>query len=168
LLFLAECYANRCFAEKLKSTIAEKGIPVKVGHTSKYGRDKIVKMLLNLQDPEPVIGVIDYEKGISRSYIDKNFELEEVQTGIFRGRAKRKQNIFVVVFDPNIEEAFICRKRHEICEKPYERRRVKSSNACDALSGIFSNEEIEPIARSLIEKINIVGDHQGSGVANRR
>jgi len=168
LLFLAECYANECFAEKLKSTIAGKGIPVKVGHTSKYGRDKIVKMLLNFQDSNPVIGVIDYEKGVSRSYIDKNFDLEEIQAGIFRGKAKRKQNIFVVVFDPNIEEAFICRKRHEICEKPNEKRKVKSSNACDALSGIFSNEEIEPIARSLMEKINVVGDHQGSGAADRR
>jgi len=173
LLFLVECYANKCFAEKLKSTIAESGISVKVQHRYNYGRDRIVKMLLSYTEPHHVVGIIDYEHGVSRSYIDKHFDLEEVETRVLLGTARGKQNILAVIFDPNIEEALLCRIYGSICKNPlYLRKRVKSSEACTTLSEILSDKEVEQlvssIAKLLLEKLDIASDLQRGGIAVHR
>jgi len=75
-----------------------------------------------------------------------------------------------VIFDPDIEEALICRKRSDICRSPSELRKVKSSEACTAISGILDDDEVKrlthSIARLLLEGLGIIGDArtiQGGG-----
>jgi len=132
-------------------------------HRYNYGRDRIVKMLLRSTGPHHVVGIIDYESGVSRSYIDKHFDLEEVGTGVSLGTARGRQNIPAVIFDPNIEEALLCRIRSNICKDPLHlRKRMKSSEACVALSGILSDKGVEQlvgsIGRLLLEKLDVAGD----------
>jgi len=157
MLLLAECYANKCFAEKLKRVLTESGIPIKVNHSTTYGRDRIVKKLLSYKEPHHVAGIIYYESGISRSYIDKHFDLEKVREGIFLGTARERRNVFAVIFDPHIEGALLCRKRRDVCKDPSYLRRVKSSGACIILGEILNSEEVEQLVRSirrlLLEKI---------------
>jgi len=169
VLLLAECYANECFAEKLRGVMVELGTTVEVKHSPTYGRDRIVyKLLERYRGSHYVVGVIDYEHGVSRSFIDKQFDLNEVEKKIFLGTARGKQNLYVVVFDPDIEEALICRRHSDICRNPSELEKVKSSKACTAISRILNDEEVKQliysIARLLLEKLDIAnndGDTRG-------
>lgn len=102
---MTKCYANRCFAERLANIMARTGVETKVNHSYTHGRDKIIKRLLSYIELHHVVGVIDYEKEISRIYIDKHFDLEKIESGILLGTARERRNIFAVIFDPNIEEA---------------------------------------------------------------
>jgi len=173
VVLLAECYANECFAEKLGGFMAELGVSVEVKHSPTYGRDRIVHSLLERhRGSRYVVGVIDYERGVSRVFIDKQFDLKEVESGILFGVAKERRNVFAVIFDPDIEEALICRKRSDICRSPSEIRKVKSSEACTAISRILDDEEVKrltnSIAKLLIEELGIVSDVralQGGGTS---
>jgi len=165
---LAECYANRCFAERLADIVARTGVETRVNHSYTHGRDKIIKRLLSYIELHYVVGVIDYEKGISRVYIDKYFDLEKIESGILLGTARGRRNIFAVIFDPNIEEALLCRRHSDICRSFSELEKVKNSKACTSISRILDDEEVKrliySIARLLLKKLDIAnndGDTRG-------
>jgi len=154
---LAECYANKCFAERLSGVLEEAiGVKVEVKHKSSSGRDRVVKELSNLASSQPgyIIGVIDYEVGESRKFIDKNFSLEGVEEGILVGQIKSKSNVLAVIFDPNIEEALLCREsRRELCRDPEWLERVKSSEACSAVNKILDEDDIAKLIHRVGERL---------------
>jgi len=108
------------------------------------------------------VGIIDYERGVARSFIDKQFDLKDVERKIFLGVAKGRRNVLAVIFDPDIEEALICRKHSDICRSPSELRRVKSSDACAAISRVLDDEEVKhlmhTIARLLLKELGVISN----------
>ncbi len=129
---IPECYANRCIAEKLSEMLAKHlGYTPRVVHSYKYGRDRIIREIMKRsQMGQRFIALIDYERGVSRVYIDRHFELEEIEANIFIGVSRRSPDAIAVVFDPDIESAFLCMVSRELCESPSRLRRVKSRDAC--------------------------------------
>ena len=101
---MPECYANRCLADELARMLRRR-----------IGRDRIVSRVLKSPlTGRLLIAVIDYERGVSRVYIDRHFELEEVADRILIGVARKKPNVMAIVFDPDIENAFLCRVSRQL------------------------------------------------------
>jgi hypothetical protein len=154
---LAECYANTCFAEAVARNI---GLEAGVHHTYKMGREKVIKKaekaLGNLKGDEYVLIFIDYEIGLSRRYIDVNFELQamhgdRLHVGVF----KRDERLIAIIFDPNIEE-FLCKVTGKYCDEN-ERRMLKRGSlerVCRELQevvGVKFNKIINDITNTLRE-----------------
>jgi hypothetical protein len=156
-LVLAECYANTCFAEAVARNI---GLEVKVHHTYKMGREKVIKKaekgLGNLKGDEHILIFIDYEIGPSRRYIDVNFELQAMYgDGLHVGVFKRDRRLIAIIFDPNIEE-FLCKVTGKYCDED-ERKMLKRGSleeVCRELQevvGVEFNKIINDIANTLRE-----------------
>jgi len=154
---LAECYANKCFAERLSGVLEGAiGVRVEVKHKSLSGRDRVVKELSKLASSQPgyIIGVIDYEVGVSREFIYRSFSLEGVEGGVLVGQFKSKPNVLAVIFDPNIEEALLCREpRRRLCRNPEWLGRVKSSEACNAVNKILDEDDIAKLIHRVGERL---------------
>ncbi|MCD6300642.1 MAG: hypothetical protein J7L82_01060 [Staphylothermus sp.] len=137
LKVIAECYANKCLAIELKHYIQNlMGIEeAKTVHSFKHGRDRILKNIekYTQQTSEVIIAVIDYEQGVSRKFIEKQFELSEITSSIYLGIHKQKANIIAIIFDPNIEEAVLCKYFNYLCRNLEYYNRIKSSEACKFL-----------------------------------
>jgi len=104
-------------------------------------RDRILNVLKQLRQSS-ILAIIDYEEGQARKYIDENFQLERVVEGIYVGVFRRSQNVFALVFDPRIEEAFICRFLRGRCSDVDWKGKVKSGDACDALAELLNREDV--------------------------
>ena len=156
---LAECYANACIARELLRIIREElGTPGKVRHSYKQGRDSIVSEIEKLAQrkrDQVVIAVIDYETGIARKYIEKRFTLHELGTDkqLLLGVSHQKGNVISIVFDPNIEEALLCRTQKKLCLDPDQRRQLKSSKACSKLRHFLRDSNTRSILHQLARKI---------------
>lgn len=153
---LSECYANNCLASKLSEILRKRtDYAIRVLHNYKYGRDRIIKEILKRSPTRQlIIAIIDYERGISRVYIDIHFKLKEVEKHIFIGVSKHKPNTMAIVFDPDIESAFLCRISKELCINSLKLKRVKSSNACKIVERLIEkNSEGKRILYKLIDEI---------------
>jgi hypothetical protein len=79
LRVLAECYANKCFAEILEASIEGVTSVDSIVHTAKMGRDKVLKKAERatggLGREEPLLLVIDYERGPARRYVEVKFKV---------------------------------------------------------------------------------------------
>jgi len=157
-LTLAECYANKGFAEGLADclrNISGSGFGIRVIHKPNMGCDEILsrvrsdylsRFCRNYRDEchNVVIVVIDREEGVSSLYIDKwlcaehsasvgapdfNIDLcvKEVGNWVVVG----------VVFNPRIEEAFICKLKPSICRNPVLLNQVKSSEGTDKVKDMI-------------------------------
>jgi len=152
LTVVPECYANACFAQRLVDILrAAHGVNTRVIHRRVSGRDRILNELERLQQ-DKVLVIIDYEVGPARKYIDENFNLEKVVEGIYVGVFRHSQNVVAVVFDPRIEEAFICRFLRGRCSDVYWKEKVKSGEACSVLAELFNGEDVV----ALVQKVGAV------------
>lgn len=155
MIIVAECYANTCFAEALRGVLREKGfLEVRIVHKHVMGRDRVLRESLAIADKtnDFVLAVIDREEGIASSYIDKNFKIQETYEGILLGVSNRASNLLAVIFDPDIERAFLCKIASVLCEEGY-RRRVKSGGACSILGRYLGGERAQDILRGLAEEL---------------
>jgi len=157
LTVVPECYANACFAQRLVDILrAAHGINPRVSHRRVSGRDRILNMLKRLQQ-DKVLAVIDYEEGQARKYIDENFQLERIVEGIYVGVFRRSQNVVAVVFDPKIEEAFICRFLRGRCSDVDWKGKVKTGEACSVLAELLNREDVailmQKIGAAVVERL---------------
>lgn len=160
-MIIGECYANSYVAKEL----AENFIKIlnktcKPKHRPDYGRDKIIKKIDELlqMNNTVVICVIDYEEGVSRKFIEKYFNLLEIDDSVFIGtRHKGKSKAIALIFDPNIEKAFICKIEKAICSDLNKMRKLKSPKALELLNNILNNDEcknkIQKWSQKLIETL---------------
>lgn len=145
---VAECYANACFAEELKKKLRY----ARVVHKKTYGRERILRVLSNKK--ELAIGIIDYEEGIGRVYIEKQSEVIERITEdllICKGVDKLKGKL-LLVFDPRIEK-FLIRRAKWLNSRNYQER-IKSRMACDVLSKVLTSDEIMKIVDKVVDSLN--------------
>lgn len=153
---VSECFANYYFASVLAQELRER-TDWRIGklrHSHKHGRDRIVGDLMKRSSRGTLtIAVIDYEKGIARKFIDYNFELREVVKGVFVGRAKRRDDVLVIVFDPRIEDVLICRFSRELCRNIDALKRIKSERAYSIVSRVIGKSEVKKIIYELSEAI---------------
>ncbi len=153
---VSECYANKCVANKLSEILRRrKGYIVRVVHSYVHGRDRIVsKILKRVSMEQQLIAIIDYERGVSRAYIDKHFELKEIESRILIGTSKRKSNVMVIVFGPDIEDALLCRISKDLCRDLFKLKRIKSRDACSIVEKLIEeSEEGKRILYRLSEEI---------------
>lgn len=152
---IAECYANKCIADKL-SEILKKHTNYIIDtplHNYKLGRDRIIKDILKKQSTKHlVIAIIDYERGVSRVYIDKNFKkLGEVEGPIIISVSKQRPNVAAIIFDPDIEEAFLCKMSRNLCKDPHKLERIKSIEACQIIEKLLDKSDE---GRNLLNKLS--------------
>ena len=76
LRLIAECYANKCVADKLRELIFQltegETLQINVFHKHYMGRDRILKELFKIAKKGDVLQVIliDYERGVARKYVE--------------------------------------------------------------------------------------------------
>ena len=77
MIFIAECYANTCFTRELKRLLSKEGIHIEVRHKHIMGRDRILRDLIRIakRTSDLIVAIIDYEEGIARAYVDKQFKI---------------------------------------------------------------------------------------------
>jgi gamma-glutamyl phosphate reductase len=153
---IPECYANKCIANKLYEILKRQlRQHISILHNYKHGRDRIIsKILKSPLAEQALIAVIDYERGISRIYIDEHFELEKVINYIFIDISKHDPKVMAIIFDPRIEEAFVCRVSKELCKNPFLLEQIRSRNACNILKKVVDkNKEAKDIIYKLSEKL---------------
>ena len=120
-------------------------------HSRTQGRDRILKRIFKEANSFAiVIAIIDYESGDARRFIDEQFDLRKVEEGVFIGKAKRKENVFAVVFDPNIEEGLLQRLSPEKLRNPDIAKKLKSSEACRVIDRVVGEDQE---AKKLLDKI---------------
>jgi len=99
----AECYANLWFARKLEENL--KNLEAfEIHHKPTMGRDKILKKLSRVKGL--AIGVIDYEEGQARNFLDaqsSEYRRIDEKLSIRVGSQKLKGKL-LVVFDPKFED----------------------------------------------------------------
>ena len=155
---LAECYANEFIAGIIASIIRKKyninKRKVKVRHTPKLGRDEIVRRILKPRSSNSTLrlGVIDYEEGVSRTYIDKNFKLLTADHRIFIGLSY-KTSALAIIFDPRIEESLIAEVCPDVYHNAEKLEKVKSREASKLLRKYQSR--IEEIMARVLSKVEI-------------
>lgn len=151
---LAESKANTCFAKIIAKTL---NLNTKINHTIVMGRDRVISeaknIIKNLKDNEKVLLIIDYEKGVSRKFIDKNFEKEAIyEDKIYIGKFKKSNKIIAIIFDSNIEDFLqkitskhdenIKRLKHgdldEICKKIEEITKEKLNKVINDITNKLS------------------------------
>ena len=123
-----ECYANKAVASMAL------GNKERIRHRRYMGRDTIIKHFKSLArrrgSLDKYIAIIDKEHGGS-VFIDKICERGE-RININDNRIYMCRStitgikIILIIFDPNIEEAFLCRLDKRICNNPRYMRLVKS------------------------------------------
>jgi hypothetical protein len=128
---LAECYANKCFAEILEASIEGVTSVDSIVHTAKMGRDKVLKKAertaRGLGRGELLLLVIDYERGPARRYVEVKFKvLGDLYGGTLHIARSDDSKAIAVISDPHIEE-FLCRVTGRYCRDD-ERRELKSGD----------------------------------------
>jgi len=156
LILIAECYANACFAQELKKLLNKEGIQyVRVKHKQTMGRDRILKDLMGIAErvSDLVVAVIDYEEGIARAYVEKQFKTSSVNRNVLLGISKQKDNLLAIVFDPNIEDGLLCKVNKTLCRDPSYYKKVKSSKACNVVAKYLKENYIQSILRRLVAEL---------------
>lgn len=131
LRVLADCYANKCFAEILEASIEGVASVDSIVHTAKMGRDKVLKKAKRtargLEREELLLLVIDYERGPARRYVEAEFRvLRDLYEGTLHIARSDDSKAIAVIFDPDIEE-FLCKVTGRYCRDD-ERRELKSGD----------------------------------------
>jgi hypothetical protein len=131
LRVLADCYANKCFAEILEASIEGVASVDSIVHTAKMGRDRVLKKAKRaaggLGREELLLLVIDYERGAARRYVEVKFRvLGDLYGGTLHIARSDDSKAIAVIFDPDIEE-FLCRVTGRYCRDD-ERRELKSGD----------------------------------------
>jgi hypothetical protein len=131
LRVLADCYANKCFAEILEASIEGVASVDSIVHTAKMGRDRVLKKAKRaaggLGKEEFLLLVIDYERGAARRYVEVKFRvLGDLYEGTLHIARSDDSKAIAVIFDPDIEE-FLCRVTGRYCRDD-ERRELKSGD----------------------------------------
>jgi len=166
---LAECYANKGFAQLLKQKLSKKlKKKVVLKHSYTYSRDEVLKKATpkSLKNwcqtssspfPSVVVVLIDREEGMSSTYIDGTFherlpvKLEQYCISMHI-RRESKYVMLGIVFNPRIEEALeaiIGRKlNREI------RRKIKDKNGVLLGKRLLSrSENLDEILRKLTDAV---------------
>ena len=146
---LAECYLNECIAEKIAERIRRQ---TRVIHKYVFGRDRVLHELLRRGRENPsdkMLGIIDYEVGPARTYIDRNVEVNHKLFGdkILLGKLRKLNNVFAVVFDPNPEEVL------NIKDEAIKRK-LKSRNACKTLGTLNLQDKTDDIVIQIVEALD--------------
>ncbi len=131
LRVLAECYANKCFAEILKTLIEGVASVDSIVHSAKMGRDRVLRKAertaRSLGRGELLLLVIDYERGPARRYVEAKFRvLRDLYEGTLHIARSDDSKAIAVIFDPDIEE-FLCKVTGRYCRDD-ERRELKSGD----------------------------------------
>ncbi len=161
LRVLAECYANKCFAEIPEASIEGVASVDSIVHSAKMGRDKVLKKAERAArglGGALLLLVIDYERGPARRYVEVKFKvLGDLYEGALHIARSEDSKAIAVIFDPDIEE-FLCKVTGRYCRDD-ERRELKSGDqdvVCgrllDAMKPRLAEIQSE-IARSLMELI---------------
>jgi len=156
LLLIAECYANKCFAQELEKFLKKEGpIHVRVKHNQTMGRDRILRDIIRITEriTDIVVAVIDYEEGIARVYIEKQFETSSINGNVLLGISKRKDNLLAIIFDPNIEEGLLCKVNETLCRDPSYYEKIKSDKACNIVARYLKEKYIQSILRKLVAEL---------------
>jgi hypothetical protein len=98
---VAECYGNKCIGEYLRNAVGGE-----VRHKRNYGREFILRDVVKGIKPRcnRLIVVIDYETGVARALVEKNFQLTQICEKVWVGQGVNKlAGVVAVVFDPHIE-----------------------------------------------------------------
>jgi hypothetical protein len=125
VVVLAECYANKCIADEIVNLLRLRENTI---HSRVMGRDKVLKKYRSTLERYAnayVIAVIDYEEGIMRTFIDRNFNL---RTSLYNGKVhigidRMYRRGLAIVFDTCIEE-FLCEITNKFC-RDEDRKDVK-------------------------------------------
>ncbi|RLG81119.1 MAG: hypothetical protein DRO40_10175 [Thermoprotei archaeon] len=156
MILIAECYANACFAQELKKLLNREGVQyIRVKHKQTMGRDRILKDLLEIAERTSnlIVAVIDYEEGIARAYVEKQFKTSNVNGNVLLGISKQKDNLLAIVFDPNIEDALLCKINKTLCRDPSYYEKVKSSRACNVVAKYLKENHAQSILRKLVAEL---------------
>jgi len=94
--------------------------------------------------------------GIAREFVSSYFKLQKLSEGgeILLGVSRWRANALAIVFDPNIERAFICKVERELCADPRRYRRLKSNRACSMLRGVLESKKAKDILRRIARKLS--------------
>jgi hypothetical protein len=127
---LAECYANKCFAEILEASIEGVASVDSIVHSAKMGRDRVLKKAeqaaRGLGREELLLLVVDYERGAARRYVEVKFKvLGDLYGGTLRIARSDDSKAIAVIFDPDIEE-FLCKVTGRYCRD--DERELKSGD----------------------------------------
>ncbi len=169
ILLLAECYANKGFAQLLKRKLSEKlKVKVVLKHSRTFSRDEVLKKATpkSLKNwcqatsspfPSVVVVLIDREEGISSTYIDETFheklpvKLEQYRISM---HIRREPNYVMlgIVFNPRIEEALEAIIGRKLDREV--RRKIKDKNGDLLVKRLLSrSENFDEIFRKLTEAI---------------
>lgn len=156
-MFIAECYANACFTQELRRLLSKEGIHhIEVRHKHTMGRDRILRDLIRIakRTSDLIVAIIDYEEGIARAYVDKQFKISNpVNKNILLGINRQKDNLLAIIFDPNIEESLLCRIDETLCRDPSYSERIKSSKACNIIARYLKEDYIQEILHKLVTEL---------------
>jgi len=153
-----ECFANKWFVMTLCERLS---VRRKIRHSRKSSRDRVIKDLKEYilssseEEATAVLAVIDYEKGRMRPYIDAllneflRTEKQRIDNSLVVAY-ERERRVVVIVFDPNIEEALLCRADRRLCRDKDLLRRIKSKRGPEFLQGRLRNN---PYIRSITERV---------------
>lgn len=154
---LAECYANKCFADELcrllRETLEE---DFDVIHKQVYGRDRILSETKRLE--KPVLLIIDYEEGISRSFVKSFFErLEGLnnESKVLIGVGRR--GVVGVIFDPRFEDA-LASITHRDLNQPRSLK-LKGAKAQQVARKLVKRREVKELLSKLVERLAIEIEH---------
>ena len=133
------------------------GVSGNVRHSYMWGRDRIIKKVYEhakRKKDEVFVAVIDYERGVAREYINRNFRLQKLEgfQGLLVGISYRQANVLAIVFDPDIEnvlERVLGTKQLSVSQ----REKLKSNKACEELKKIFENNNVKKMLQSLAKKL---------------
>ncbi|GEM_PF-3201572 len=164
MLILAECCANHYIAKRMLDMLNEVfSFKAKLRHNFRQGRDRIlsnIERIIKESENYRIFAVIDFEKGeVARKYINAYFILHKIDDRILLGVSKKYSNkVTAIIFDPNIEEAFLCPILREICSDRSKFDLVKSSKCEDYLSKVIDRnslfqEKLQKIVNELITRI---------------
>ena len=144
LLVIYECYANKCIGERIVRNYLDKRLRSGTyhWHDNRFGRDRVIKELhkrtkaMREKGRSSIsIGFIDYEKGVSRVFLEKRLVIKnQLKLGeeerVLIGVDKEDPCIIYVVFDPRIEEALLQHIGINIRDKIKD---IKSKRACSVI-----------------------------------
>ena len=122
-------------------------------HNPKMGRDRILKKILKNNLP-PTLVIIDYERGVSRKYLEKQFDfVDTIDNTILIGKSRKIPNKIAVIFDPDIEWGFLCKKTRDLCSNRQYYEMIKSNRACNVLERYISQGQVQNVLSTIADKL---------------
>jgi uncharacterized protein (UPF0548 family) len=107
--------------------------------------------------------VIDYEEGLMRALIDRNFEFKDVlfDGAVYIGVYKRDERVLVVVFDPHVE-GFLCKVAGRFCREEEQRviKRGGVDRVCREISATHVDIGVKQVSRSISSLLESLTQHR--------